>query len=123
MKRRHGNVRISLKSMPNGHAPGGIRDYALAMPETSPELLERRARERRLLGELLAQARRDRGITQGEAGNAIGLSQSTIAKIESGVRSVSLLEALGLAEAYRVSLTSLDPRRRVAEGTWPPKAD
>jgi DNA-binding XRE family transcriptional regulator len=83
-----------------------------AMPRTGIPLLDRRARDRRILGELLADARRAAGMSQTEAGGATGLSQSTIAKIERGTRAVSFIEALEFADAYRVSAASLDPRTR-----------
>ena len=61
------------------------------------------------LGRTLRDARRARGLTQGEAAIRAGVSQPTISKVERGESSVSLRTLLRLLAAYELDLT-LDER-------------
>jgi transcriptional regulator with XRE-family HTH domain len=70
--------------------------------------LDDRARADRGLGERLAAARERAGLTQLAAARALGVPQSTIAKLERGKRQLRFLEGLQLAKLYGVMPTSLD---------------
>jgi Zn-dependent peptidase ImmA (M78 family)/transcriptional regulator with XRE-family HTH domain len=59
------------------------------------------------LGERVADARRRKGWTQGELAARVGLTQTSVSRIETGVRTVSSLELAELAEVLGVSLLDL----------------
>jgi Zn-dependent peptidase ImmA (M78 family)/transcriptional regulator with XRE-family HTH domain len=59
------------------------------------------------LGERVADARRRRGWTQGELAARVGLTQTSVSRIETGVRAVSSLELAELAEVLGVSVLDL----------------
>jgi Zn-dependent peptidase ImmA (M78 family)/DNA-binding XRE family transcriptional regulator len=59
------------------------------------------------LGRRLRRAREQAGFTQGEAGQAIGLDDTAVAKIERGRRGVGALELKRLASLYRVLVEDL----------------
>jgi Zn-dependent peptidase ImmA (M78 family)/transcriptional regulator with XRE-family HTH domain len=59
------------------------------------------------LGERVADARRGRGWTQGELAARVGLTQTSVSRIETGVRAVSSLELAELAEVLGVSVLDL----------------
>jgi Zn-dependent peptidase ImmA (M78 family)/transcriptional regulator with XRE-family HTH domain len=59
------------------------------------------------LGERVADARRRRGWTQGELAPRVGLTQTSVSRIETGVRAVSSLELAELAEVLGVSVLDL----------------
>ena len=48
-------------------------------------------------------------MTQLAAARALGVPQSRIAKLESGLRSLSFVEGLRLASLYAMSPSDLDP--------------
>lgn len=79
------------------------------MPRTRSELLEGRAQADRSLGERLAAAREQAGMTQLAAAKAIGLPQSAVAKLERGKRRLLFLEGLRLADLYGLECRDLDP--------------
>lgn len=91
-------------------------------PRVSPEHLETavaEALERGLVRrKRLRRARSAAGYTQEEAGLALGLDDTAIAKIERGKRGVGALELKRLASVYGVSVDELldDP---LAEGRVP----
>jgi transcriptional regulator with XRE-family HTH domain len=64
--------------------------------------------DRERLGEALARARQSAGWTQVEAAKRLGLSQSGLAKLETGRRRLAFLEAIALARAYGVSIMSFE---------------
>ena len=59
------------------------------------------------LGERVADARRRKGWTQGELAARVGLTQTSVSRIETGVRAVSSLELAELAEVLGVSVLDL----------------
>ncbi|HEU4398315.1 MAG TPA: XRE family transcriptional regulator [Actinomycetota bacterium] len=59
------------------------------------------------LGERVADARRRKGWTQGELAARVGLTQTSVSRIETGVRTVSSLELAELAEVLGVSVLDL----------------
>jgi Zn-dependent peptidase ImmA (M78 family)/transcriptional regulator with XRE-family HTH domain len=59
------------------------------------------------LGERVADARRRKGWTQGELAARVGLTQTSVSRIETGGRTVSSLELAELAEALGVSVLDL----------------
>ena len=80
------------------------------MPRTRQQILDDRAETARLIGRRLADRRVAIGLTQQDAAETLGVAQSAIAKMESGRRALTLLEALDLAKLYRISPLDLDPR-------------
>jgi Zn-dependent peptidase ImmA (M78 family)/transcriptional regulator with XRE-family HTH domain len=73
----------------------------------SPGEPEMKAVSQHELGERVADARRRKGWTQGELAARVGLSQTSVSRIETGVRTVSSLELAELAEVLGVSLLDL----------------
>jgi len=73
----------------------------------SPGEPEMKAVSQHELGERVADARRRKGWTQGELAARVGLSQTSVSRIETGVRTVSSLELAELAEVLSVSLLDL----------------
>lgn len=59
------------------------------------------------LGRRLRQSRERAGVTQGEAGRALNLDDTAVAKIERGKRGVGALELKRLAALYRVPVEDL----------------
>ena len=59
------------------------------------------------LGERVADARRRKGWTQGKLAARVGLTQTSVSRIETGVRAVSSLELAELAEVLGVSVLDL----------------
>ena len=59
------------------------------------------------LGERVADARRGKGWTQGELAARVGLTQTSVSRIETGGRAVSSLELAELAEVLGVSVLDL----------------
>ena len=59
------------------------------------------------LGERVADARRRKGLTQGELAARVGLTQTSVSRIETGGRAVSSLELAELAEVLGVSVLDL----------------
>src|SRR5918994_6435766 len=66
-----------------------------------------KAVSRHELGERVADARRRKGWTQGELAARVGLTQTSVSRIETGVRTVSSLELAELAEVLGVSVLDL----------------
>jgi transcriptional regulator with XRE-family HTH domain len=69
-----------------------------------PALLSRAARQ------TLIEARRDAGVTQLFLSRRLGWAQSAISRIESGQRTVGLVEFILIAEALRVDPQTLVQR-------------
>ena len=67
--------------------------------------------------------RRVQELSQAALGARVGLSQSAVAKIESGSRDVSLSEAAALAEALGTDLTDLLRNVRSVELRLPREED
>ena len=57
-------------------------------------------RQRPLLRKLLKQAREEAALNQAKAGELLGLDQSFISKIESGLRQLEFVEVEQLADIY-----------------------
>lgn len=67
------------------------------------------------LGRRIARARERRGLTQAQLAEALGLSQSAISRIESGVRAVDSLELARIAAVLGVSVLELLEERPLPE--------
>jgi len=59
------------------------------------------------IGEVISVLRKQKGITQEDLGNLTGLSRVTIAKIENSQRTISLEEAIHIAQALSVDVDAL----------------
>lgn len=57
----------------------------------------------------IRQARRDAGLTQEQAGRALGVSQSQMSKIERGERKLDALDLAKLAKLYDKKVEELLP--------------
>jgi transcriptional regulator with XRE-family HTH domain len=88
------------------------RSNNLASPSLKQELghetFDPRIRER-AIGQRLAAFRRRAHLTQADVGNALGYSQSRVAKVEIGERRLTLTDAIDLARLYGVSVLDLLP--------------
>ena len=60
-----------------------------------------------MLAAVLIKARKRFGFTQQDIADAINISRPSYTQIELGKRDISLLEALKIAEAYRITLDEL----------------
>jgi transcriptional regulator with XRE-family HTH domain len=78
-----------------------IQSMAQSLPH---EALYRRA------GELIREARRSRGITQSDLGNAVGLTRTSIVNIERGRQKILLHSLFEFATALGVEPAALLPR-------------
>lgn len=58
----------------------------------------------------LAAARVNAGLTQTQAGKAIGLSASTLANYENGISYPDVLRALSLCELYKIDINNIEWR-------------
>lgn len=63
-----------------------------------------------LIGRVLGDSRERAGLTQRAAATKLGMSQSSLADIETGRRAVTIEEAYRLIELYGISLAALDVR-------------
>jgi transcriptional regulator with XRE-family HTH domain len=61
------------------------------------------------LGASLARARQAASLTQVGAAALLGVSQSRLAKLETGRRRLTYLDAVRVARAYGVSISSFEP--------------
>lgn len=61
----------------------------------------------------LAAARVNAGLTQTQAGKAIGLSASTLANYENGISYPDVLRALSLCELYGIDINNIEWRIQV----------
>jgi len=86
------------------------------MPQTRSSVLAARAEDGRRLGERLAAARGQAGLSQLAAARALGIPQSVIAKLELGKRQLLFLEALRLAGLYGVDCRELGPKGSENDG-------
>ena len=59
------------------------------------------------LGQRLRRAREERGLSQKEVAQALGLVRPAISHMESGDRHVRALEATALCRLYRISVSDL----------------
>ena len=81
-----------------------------------------------LIGRVFGDAREKAGLTQRAAASKLGMSQSSLADIETGRRSVTVAEALQLIELYGipwsdVDVRGMDPARAfVSRGRGRPRA-
>ena len=66
------------------------------------------------IGRLAGDARQARGLTQTDAARRLGMTQSKLAKIETGERRLYLRDAIAMAGLYGVDLSAFDPRSRPA---------
>ncbi len=71
------------------------------------------------IGVALREARLTQGFTQDELARALGVNRTTIARYESGIRSLSISALLRISHALAVPATVLVPSLQAAE----PKAD
>ncbi len=62
------------------------------------------------LGEVIAVLRHEVGMTQGELGEATGLGQTAVSRIESGQRKVDTLELVDIASALGVDVAAVVER-------------
>lgn len=60
--------------------------------------------ERRVLGDLLRSAREEAGLTQQDAAERIGLTQSAISRFEKGERGLEIAELRLIARTYGKTL-------------------
>lgn len=79
------------------------------MPRTRSTVLAQRAEAGRILGQRLAAARAQAGLTQLSVAKALGVPQSAIAKLERGRRQLYFAEGLRLAELYGIDCRDLVP--------------
>jgi transcriptional regulator with XRE-family HTH domain len=70
------------------------------------------AKRRRHLTEIIAELRREAGLTQSEVAERLGTDQSTYSKIEKGVRRMDFIEVLAWADAIGVDPVELIVRVR-----------
>lgn len=59
------------------------------------------------IGEVISALRKEKGMTQGELGNAAGLNRVIIAKIENSQRAVSLEEAVNISRVFTINVDTL----------------
>ena len=64
-----------------------------------------------MIGRVLGDARERSGHTQRAAAAKLGMSQSTLADIETGRRALTIEEAYGFLDLYRLDFGALDVRR------------
>ena len=69
-----------------------------------------------VFGELMAELRQDRGLTQKELGKALSVSTGTISNYENGVHYPDLEKLVQLADYFQVSTDYLLGRREYAKG-------
>jgi len=79
------------------------------MPRTRPAVRAERTEEARTIGRRLAEARESAGLSQLEVARQLGVPQSSIAKLELGLRQLRFIEGLRLAEIYGIAPTRLAP--------------
>ena len=59
------------------------------------------------LGERICRLRKERGLTQGQLGNTVHVTQQVIAEYEAGYRNIPVYRLVSLAEALGVSTEEL----------------
>jgi|SRR5579864_2579875 len=59
------------------------------------------------IGQSIAARRQERGLTQSQLGEAAGLDQTVISRIESGQRGLDALELVSLSRALEVEIVDL----------------
>jgi len=77
----------------------------MAKPKPDPRSMNSPRHVR--LGEVLAEARRQAGLTQGALAQALGQEQSFVSRYESGFRRLDAIELLDVAAILRCDLTSV----------------
>lgn len=92
------------------------------MPQTRPAVVASRRDLAVQVGQRLAAARTEAAISQAAAAAQLGLAQSAIAKMELGVRLLTFIEALDLANLYGVDPATFDPRVMTTTGRAEGKA-
>jgi DNA-binding XRE family transcriptional regulator len=65
----------------------------------------------RVIGRLLGDARQAAGLPQSAAAARVGVSQSWLARLETGERRLTIAEAAVFATLYDVPLEAFDPRK------------
>ena len=63
----------------------------------------------REIGELVRHARSSAGLSQQQLADRVGVTQSEVARWESGGRAIALRMAIPLAEALGLTVAALDP--------------
>ena len=76
---------------------------------TRPEVLILRQRSAQRIGEQVAVVRRSKGLTQTAVARGLDRPQSWMAKVEAGVRTLTFVEAVQLAQVLGVSVVELIP--------------
>jgi transcriptional regulator with XRE-family HTH domain len=67
-------------------------------------------RERKVLLHLLRELRKEKGLTQGQLGKAIGAKQAFVSKYETGERRLDFLDLVAICEALGISIARFAER-------------
>jgi transcriptional regulator with XRE-family HTH domain len=70
----------------------------------------RKQRERKVLLHLLRELRKEKGLTQGQLGKAIGAKQAFVSKYETGERRLDFLDLVAICEALGISIARFAER-------------
>ncbi len=70
----------------------------------------RKQRERKVLLHLLRELRKEKGLTQGQLGKAIGAKQAFVSKYETGERRLDFLDLVAICEALGISVARFAER-------------
>lgn len=89
----------------------------MAKPKPDPRSMNSPRHVR--LGEVLAEARRQAGLTQGALAQILGQEQSFVSRYESGFRRLDAIELLDVATILRCDLTCV--LNAVGRNILPPK--
>lgn len=73
------------------------------LPLTSAQFKKESRTYFEMLGKRVTQLRKSRGMTQGEMGRALGVSQQAVFAYETGERRISVLVLQRLARVFRIS--------------------
>ncbi len=93
--------RVSPPGKPRPHGPTGIH-----VPEELKPIIRR---ERKRLGQRLRDLRRERGLTQEQAAEMIGIHAKYMPRVEAGRANLTVDVLIAAAVAYEVALSDLFP--------------
>jgi DNA-binding XRE family transcriptional regulator len=82
-------------------------DHGRSELRERPTLARALSREQNRLGSLLRELRQERGLSQEQAAERIGLSDKQLRRIELGQANVTLATLVACAMAYKVELKDL----------------
>src|SRR5947208_3141815 len=91
--------RVSPPGKPRPHGPTGIH-----VPEELKPII---MRERRRLGQRLRELRLERGLTQEQAAEMIGIHAKYMPRVEAGRANLTVDTLIAAAVAYEVALSDL----------------